>query len=113
MPPGSRVAGRISLPPARPAELTPPPPTPNRPARQGQDGRVDGGGKRTGWRWRWAALLAGAVPALAFPGLSVWVLGLVGLVPLLLVVAGAPTLRAGMLRMWFGGVGFFLAVDSW
>src|SRR5215468_2371858 len=74
---------------------------------------VNGNGRRTRWRWRWLALLVGAVPALAFPGPSVWVLGLIGLVPLLLVIRSAPTAREGTLRAWLGGVGFFLAVDHW
>jgi apolipoprotein N-acyltransferase len=74
---------------------------------------VNGNGWRTRWRWRWVALLAGAVPALAFPGPGVWILVLVGLVPLLLVIRSAPTAREGTLRAWFGGVGFFLAVDHW
>jgi len=74
---------------------------------------VNGNGWRTRWRWRWLALLVGAVPALAFPGPSVWALGLIGLVPLLLVIRSAPTAREGTLRAWLGGVGFFLAVDHW
>jgi apolipoprotein N-acyltransferase len=78
-------------------------------------GRRESGGRerRWRWRWRWGALLAGGLPALAFPGPSLWVFGFVGLVPLLLLVRSAPSMREGAARAWFGGVGFFTAVDYW
>ncbi|WP_250283212.1 apolipoprotein N-acyltransferase [Frankia sp. CiP1_Cm_nod2] len=57
--------------------------------------------------------LAGAVPAFAFPAPGVWVLGFVGLVPLMLVVRAAPTRREAAVRAWWGGTGFFLAACYW
>jgi apolipoprotein N-acyltransferase len=81
-----------------------------------------------GWRWRrtrptrrthrraWgplAALLAGALPALAFPAPSWWWLAWFGLVPLLLVVRAAPTPRDGGVRAWFGLGGYVLTTQYW
>ena len=65
------------------------------------------------WRDRVLALAAGALPALAFPEPSVWVLGLVGLVPLMYLVGSAPTQREAVWRVWAGGIGYFIAVHHW
>jgi apolipoprotein N-acyltransferase len=59
------------------------------------------------------ALIAGAVPALAFPEPSVWVLGLVGLVPLMYLVSAAPSRSEALWRVWLGGIGYFIAVHHW
>jgi apolipoprotein N-acyltransferase len=64
------------------------------------------------WTARLAALASGAVLALAFPGPALWWLALVGLVPLLLLAAAAPHAREAAVLAWFGGVGFFLAVNA-
>ncbi|MFF9352282.1 apolipoprotein N-acyltransferase [Streptomyces sp. NPDC014734] len=65
-------------------------------------------------RWRWClALLAGALPALAFPAPSLWWLAYAGLVPWLLLIRSAGTGRRAALDGWLGGAGFLLAVHHW
>ncbi|MGH3595062.1 MAG: apolipoprotein N-acyltransferase, partial [Mycobacterium sp.] len=70
-----------------------------------------------GWRRRaggWAAaLVAGALPALAFPAPSWWWLAWFGVVPLLLLVRAAPTPWAGAVRAWWGLGGFVLTTQYW
>ncbi|MFJ5548877.1 apolipoprotein N-acyltransferase [Streptomyces sp. NPDC093225] len=64
--------------------------------------------------WRGAAaLLAGALPALAFPAPGLWWFAYVALVPWLLLARGAPTARRAALDGWLGGTGFVLAVHHW
>ncbi|MFG2720439.1 apolipoprotein N-acyltransferase [Streptomyces sp. NPDC048416] len=64
--------------------------------------------------WRGAAaLLAGALPALAFPAPALWWLAYVALVPLLLLVRSADSVRRAALDGWLGGTGFMLAVHHW
>src|SRR5882757_7556909 len=63
-----------------------------------------------GWA---AALVAGALPALAFPAPSWWWLAWFGVVPLLLVVRAAPTPCEGALRAWWGVGGFVLVNQYW
>ncbi|MFE9408831.1 apolipoprotein N-acyltransferase [Streptomyces sp. NPDC006704] len=64
--------------------------------------------------WRGgAALLAGALPALAFPAPALWWFAYVALVPLLLLVRGAAGVRRAALDGWLGGTGFMLAVHHW
>ncbi|GAA2620413.1 apolipoprotein N-acyltransferase [Streptomyces axinellae] len=58
-------------------------------------------------------LLAGALPALAFPAPSLWWLAYVALVPLLLMLRAAPTGRAAAVSGWLGGTGFMLSVHHW
>jgi apolipoprotein N-acyltransferase len=58
-------------------------------------------------------LIAGAVPALAFPAPSWWWLAWVGLVPLLLVVRSAPSAIGGAVRAWTGMTGYVLATQYW
>lgn len=65
------------------------------------------------WTARGAALLAGLLPALAFPATDLWVLGVVGLVPLMLLVVAAPSACDAGLRVWLGGVGFFAVTHHW
>ncbi|MCX5344955.1 apolipoprotein N-acyltransferase [Streptomyces atratus] len=65
-------------------------------------------------RWRGClALLAGALPALAFPAPSLWWLAYVGLVPWLLLIRSAGTGRRAALDGWLGGIGYLLAVHHW
>ena len=59
------------------------------------------------------ALVAGALPAFAFPAPSWWWLAWVGVVPLLLVVRAAPATRAGAVRAWCGLAGYVLATQHW
>ncbi|WP_031089702.1 apolipoprotein N-acyltransferase [Streptomyces sp. NRRL WC-3549] len=59
------------------------------------------------------ALLAGALPSLAFPGPSLWWLAYVALVPWLLLIRSAGTGRRAALDGWLGGTGFMLAVHHW
>ncbi|MFF1464476.1 apolipoprotein N-acyltransferase [Streptomyces sp. NPDC058330] len=60
-----------------------------------------------------AALLAGALPALAFPAPSLWWLAYVALVPWLLLIRSADSGRRAALDGWLGGTGFVLAVHHW
>lgn len=65
-------------------------------------------------RWRGiVALLAGALPALAFPAPSLWWFAYVALVPLLLLIRSAGTGRRAALDGWLGGTGYMLAVHHW
>ncbi|MFD8687570.1 apolipoprotein N-acyltransferase [Streptomyces sp. NPDC059651] len=59
------------------------------------------------------ALLAGALPALAFPAPGLWWLAYVALVPLLLLIRSAGTARRAALDGWLGGTGYMLAVHHW
>ncbi|WP_329164889.1 apolipoprotein N-acyltransferase [Streptomyces sp. NBC_01387] len=64
--------------------------------------------------WRGAAaLLAGALPALAFPAPSLWWFAYVALVPWMLLVRAAPTARRAALDGWLGGTGFMISVHHW
>jgi len=62
---------------------------------------------------RAAALVVGALPALAFPAPSWWWLAWFGLVPLLLVVRAAPTPWEASVRAWCGVAGFVLSTQYW
>ncbi|QNE78579.1 apolipoprotein N-acyltransferase [Streptomyces finlayi] len=64
--------------------------------------------------WRGAAvLLAGALPALAFPEPSLGWFAYLALVPWLLLIRSAPTARRAALDGWLGGTGFVIAVHHW
>jgi apolipoprotein N-acyltransferase len=63
--------------------------------------------------FRYAALAAGALPALAFPGLNLEFLGWCGLVPAILIIAAAPSAREAAVRGWWLGAGFILASLYW
>lgn len=65
------------------------------------------------WRWRAATALAGALPVLAFPAPGWWFLAWVGLVPWLLLVRRAPSVREAAVRGWCGGCGFLFAMHHW
>ncbi|MGW7047936.1 apolipoprotein N-acyltransferase [Streptomyces avermitilis] len=68
-----------------------------------------------GSRW-WrgaAAVLAGALPMLAFPAPSWWWFAYVALVPWILLARTAPTGRRAAYDGWLGGLGFMLAVHHW
>lgn len=83
--------------------------------RDGSRGRVPGARRvlRTRTGRGAAALLAGALPALAFPAPSLWWLAYVALVPWLLLIRSADTGRRAALDGWLGGTGFVLAVHHW
>ncbi|WP_394435701.1 apolipoprotein N-acyltransferase [Streptomyces sp. SGAir0957] len=64
--------------------------------------------------WRGvAAVLAGALPALAFPAPSLWWLAYGALVPWMLLARSAGSPRRAALDGWLGGLGFMLAVHHW
>ncbi|MFE7708728.1 apolipoprotein N-acyltransferase [Streptomyces sp. NPDC057486] len=68
---------------------------------------------RSPW-WRGGAvLLAGALPALAFPAPALWWFAYVALVPWLLLIRSAGTGRRAALDGWLGGTGYLLAVHNW
>jgi apolipoprotein N-acyltransferase len=62
---------------------------------------------------RYATLLAGGVPVLAFPAPNLEYLGWFGLVPGLLLMHAAPTRREAAVRGWWFGAGFLLAALYW
>src|SRR5215472_14792283 len=62
---------------------------------------------------RYAALLAGALPVLAFPAPNLEFLAWIGLVPGLLLLRGAPTGREAAIRGWWFGAGYLLAALYW
>jgi apolipoprotein N-acyltransferase len=68
-----------------------------------------------GWRRpaRWAALLAGAVPTLAFPAPDLSVVAWFALVPGLLIIRGAPSAREAVVRGWWLGSGYIVAAMYW
>lgn len=64
--------------------------------------------------WRGAAaVVAGALPALAFPAPSLWWFAYGALVPWMLLVRTAPTARRAAVDGWLGGLGFMLFVHHW
>ncbi|MEU7133265.1 apolipoprotein N-acyltransferase [Streptomyces sp. NPDC046261] len=65
------------------------------------------------WARAAAAVLAGALPALAFPEPSLWWLAWVALVPWVLLVRAAATGRRAAVYGWLGGAGFLLAAHHW
>ena len=62
---------------------------------------------------RYVALLAGAAPVAAFPGLDLEFLAWVGLVPGFLVLRAAPNGRDAAVRGWWFGTGYMLAAVYW
>jgi apolipoprotein N-acyltransferase len=62
---------------------------------------------------RYATLLAGALPILAFPALDLEFIAWFGLVPGLLLIRAAPTRREAVARGWWFGVGYLLADLYW
>ncbi|MEW1926332.1 apolipoprotein N-acyltransferase [Streptomyces sp. NPDC088360] len=65
-------------------------------------------------RWRGVlAVLAGALPALAFPAPSLWWFACIALVPWILLARSAATGRRAALDGWLGGLGFMVAVHHW
>ncbi len=62
---------------------------------------------------RYAALLAGAIPVLAFPAANLEWLGWVGLVPGLALMRAAGTRREAWVRGWWFGAGYLLAAMYW
>ena len=62
---------------------------------------------------RYLALLAGALPALAFPDANLEILAWFGLVPGLLLMRAAPGAREAAVRGWWFGAGFLMANLYW
>jgi apolipoprotein N-acyltransferase len=62
---------------------------------------------------RYAALIAGALPALAFPAPNLEFLAWFGLVPGMLLMRAAPSMREAAVRGWWFGAGFLLASLYW
>jgi apolipoprotein N-acyltransferase len=62
---------------------------------------------------RYAALLAGALPVLAFPAPDLEFLAWFALVPGLLLMRAAPTWREAAVRGWWFGAGYLLAALYW
>lgn len=62
---------------------------------------------------RYAVLLAGALPVLAFPAPGLGFLAWFGLVPGLWLIRSAPTVREAAIRGWWFGTGYMLAAHYW
>ncbi len=62
---------------------------------------------------RYAALVAGAIPVLAFPALNLEWVAWFGLVPGLFLLRAAPTGRDAFFRGWWFGTGYLLAALYW
>jgi apolipoprotein N-acyltransferase len=62
---------------------------------------------------RYGALVAGALPVLAFPAPNLEFLAWFALVPGLLLMRGAPTAREAAVRAWWSGAGFVMAAHYW
>ena len=62
---------------------------------------------------RYAVLLAGAAPVLAFPAANLEFLAWIGLVPGLALMRNAPTRREAVVRGWWFGTGYLLAAMYW
>jgi len=62
---------------------------------------------------RYAALVAGALPALAFPAPNLEFVAWFGLVPGMLLFRSAPSAREAAVRGWWFGTGFLLASLDW
>jgi apolipoprotein N-acyltransferase len=62
---------------------------------------------------RYAAFVAGALPALAFPAPNLEFLAWFGLVPGMLLMRAAPSAREAAVRGWWFGAGFLLASLYW
>jgi apolipoprotein N-acyltransferase len=62
---------------------------------------------------RYAALLAGALPILAFGSLNLEFLAWFGLVPGLLLMRAAPNARDAAVRGWWFGIGYLLMALYW
>jgi apolipoprotein N-acyltransferase len=62
---------------------------------------------------RYAALVSGAIPVLAFPAANLELLGWIGLVPGLALMRGAGTWRDAAVRGWWFGAGYLLAAMYW
>ncbi|MET8679016.1 apolipoprotein N-acyltransferase [Streptomyces sp. NPDC004647] len=65
------------------------------------------------WQRGVLAAAAGALPATAFPELSLWWFVCAALVPWLLLIRSAPTFRRASFDGWLGGAGFILAAHHW
>ncbi|MFF7384640.1 apolipoprotein N-acyltransferase [Streptomyces griseoluteus] len=65
------------------------------------------------WPRSGAAVLAGALPVLAFPAPALWWFAYVALVPWIALARTAPTGRRAALDGWCGGFGFMVAVHHW
>jgi len=62
---------------------------------------------------RWGALVAGALPLLAFPAPNLSVLAWFALVPGLLLISHSPSGREAAVRGWWLGCGYFVAAMWW
>jgi apolipoprotein N-acyltransferase len=62
---------------------------------------------------RYAALVAGGIPVLAFPAANLEFLAWAGLVPGLALMRSAPTRREAAVRGWWYGAGYLLAAMYW
>ncbi|MFJ9153047.1 apolipoprotein N-acyltransferase [Streptomyces sp. NPDC102270] len=65
------------------------------------------------WRRSTVAVLAGALPLLAFPAPSLWWFAYVALVPWIALIRSAPTAKRAAYDGWAGGFGFMVGMHHW
>lgn len=65
------------------------------------------------WRRTTVAVLAGALPLLAFPASSLWWFAYVALVPWIALIRSAPTAKRAAWDGWAGGFGFMVGMHHW
>lgn len=65
------------------------------------------------WLSRAIIVALGGLMAMAMPLPSWWWLGWLGVAPVIVVVAIAPTRREALLRAWMGGAGFLVSLHYW
>ncbi|MER6245710.1 apolipoprotein N-acyltransferase [Streptomyces griseorubiginosus] len=65
------------------------------------------------WRRTTVAVLAGALPLLAFPAPSLWWFAYVALVPWIALIRSAPTAKRAAYDGWAGGFGFMVGMHHW
>ncbi|WP_086562059.1 apolipoprotein N-acyltransferase [Streptomyces africanus] len=65
------------------------------------------------WRRSAAAVIAGALPVLAYPAPALWWWAYVALVPWILLTRTAPTGKRAAYDGWCAGFGFMLALHHW
>ncbi|MGX1371571.1 apolipoprotein N-acyltransferase [Streptomyces canus] len=65
------------------------------------------------WRRTTVAVLAGALPVLAFPAPSLWWFAYVALVPWIALIRSAPTAKRAAYDGWAGGFGFMVGMHHW
>ncbi|OCC12608.1 apolipoprotein N-acyltransferase [Streptomyces sp. PTY087I2] len=110
---GADAPGGSSADDGTPAGGTPSGSTTGAGSTTGGPGSPGAGRLASPWTRAGALLLAGALPALAFPAPGLWWFAYVALIPWLSLIRTAHTPRRAALDGWIGGIGFVIAVHHW